>query len=86
MKGFELRVNDKIFHFETAREAYLFYLKNFAESEDFTYYKDCAGIELESVTDEKIIFSIFENVFNKKHHLYKWVKRPDGKFTLKNNL
>lgn len=76
---YELRINNKFYSFDTAKEAYLYYLDNFATEEDFDYYKKIDGKDLrECSNNEALIGCIFDNVFSSSHHLYKVVKRKDG--------
>lgn len=80
--GYELWVGKKVYHFNTAKEAYLYYLENFATKEDFEYYKECAKKDLKDIADNtKLIGMVFDNVFNEKHHIYKVYKRLDGRVT-----
>jgi len=74
---YEIWIGKRIIPFPSAKEAYLYYLNNFATKEDFEYYRECAKKELTDVSEERIIGMIFENVFNEKHHIYK-VKQQDG--------
>ena len=79
MKNYELRIEDNSYFFHTAKEAYLYYLKNFATEEDYEYYRNCANRELEDIADnERLIGMVFENVFNDKHHIYKQYVREDS--------
>lgn len=76
---YELRINNKFYSFDTVKEAYLYYLDNFATEEDFDYYKKIDGKDLRECFDnEALIGCIFDNVFSPSHHLYKVVKRKDG--------
>ena len=82
--GYELWVGKEIYHFDTAKEAYLYYLEHFATKEDFEYYKDCSGKNLREIADNpKLIGMVFENVFEVDHHIYKVVKRADGQILRK---
>lgn len=78
--GYELWLGKEgYYHFDTAKEAYLYYLERFATKEDFEYYKICAGKELKDIADDpELIGMVFENVFEDGHHIYKVVKRADG--------
>lgn len=77
---YELWIGKVDYHFNTVKEAYLYYLEHFATKEDFEYYKECAGKDLKDIADNpELIGMVFENVFNEKHHLYKLIKRSDGK-------
>lgn len=76
---YELRIGKEDYHFNTAKEAYLYYLEHFATKEDFEYYKQCSGKELKDIADNpELIGMVFENVFEDNHHIYKLVKRADG--------
>jgi len=78
--GYEFWLDKEGYHFDTVKEAYLYYIEHFATKEDFEYYKDCAGKDLKDIADNpELIGMVFENVFNEKHHLYKLIKRTDGK-------
>lgn len=67
------------FCFNTAKEAYLYYLDNFATAEDDEYYVECCGSHLIDVADDiELIGCVFKNVFNANHHLYYVTRRPDG--------
>lgn len=78
--GYELWLGKEGYHFNTMKEAYLYYIEHFATKEDFEYYKDCAGKDLKDIADNpELIGMVFENVFNEKYHLYKVIKRSDGK-------
>lgn len=67
------------FCFNTAKEAYLYYLDNFATPEEDEYYVECCGKHLREVADnERVIGCVFRNVFNIKHHLYRVTRRHDG--------
>ena len=77
--GYELWLGKEGYHFDTAKEAYLYYLDHFATKEDFEYYKICADKELKDIADDpELIGMVFENVFEDGHHIYKVVKRADG--------
>jgi len=77
--GYELWLGKEGYHFDTAKEAYLYYLEHFATKEDFEYYKICADKELKDIADDpELIGMVFENVFEDGHHIYKVVKRADG--------
>ena len=76
---YELWIDKEKFFFESAKEAYLYYLFRFATKEDFDYYRDCAKKELKDIADdEQLIGMVFDNVFDEKHHIYKAYKRSDG--------
>ena len=80
---YELRINNKFYSFDTVKEAYLYYLDNFAtENQPFVVtepYKKIDGKDLRECSDnEALIGCIFDNVFSPSHHLYKVVKRKDG--------
>lgn len=80
MENYEIWTGEKRYCFDTIKEAYLYYLKNFATKEDFDYYKECCGKSLEDIADdEELIGYAFDNVFNEYHHLYKVTMRNDGK-------
>lgn len=66
------------FEFDSSKEAYLFYLDHYAAQEDFTYYKECCGMSLYDIADDKRIAAVFRNVFSPKHHLYCIVKNKAG--------
>lgn len=71
---YELWIDGKIIPFESSKEAYLYYLNNYATEEDFKYYKDCTnGLKslFDNADDEKLIRMMFDNVFNSKHYIYK---------------
>jgi hypothetical protein len=77
--GYELWLDKEGYHFDTVKEAYLYYLDHFATKEDFEYYKECANKDLREIADDiNLIGMMFENVFNEKHHIYKLCKRSDG--------
>jgi hypothetical protein len=78
--NYELWIEGAMYSFDTIKEAYLYYLEHFATKEDFEYYKQCAKRDLKDNADNpQLIVLMFENVFNEKHHLYRVVKRVDGK-------
>ena len=64
--------------FDTVKEAFVYYLDNIAEDSDIEYYQQLTGKNIYDVTEKDIIFSIFENVFDVKHHLYEVIRRADG--------
>ena len=73
--------NNKLYKyvFNNSKEAYLYYLKNYATQEDFEYYKECCNKNLYDIADdENLIASVFRNVFNLKHHLYFVTKNKNG--------
>lgn len=55
--------------FETVTEAYRCYLKKFSTFGDWAYYLRCAHKLLNRVYDERIMESIFRNVFENTHLL-----------------
>ena len=76
---YELWIGKADYHFNTAKEAYLYYLEHFDTKEDFEYYKQCSDKELKDIADNtKLIGMVFENVFENNRHIYKVVKRADG--------
>lgn len=78
--GYELWIDKAGFHFDTIKEAYLYYLEHFASKEDFEYYKECSGKDLKEIADNPLLIGmVFENVFPEKHHLYKVIKAKDGR-------
>lgn len=77
---YELRIGEVDYHFNTAKEVYLYYLEHFATKEEFEYYKQCSGKELKDIADSpELISMVFENVFEDNHRIYKVVKRADGR-------
>lgn len=67
------------YSFTSGKEAYLYYLDNYATQEDFEYYNECSGKSLYDIADnDKLIASMFRNVFDEKHHLYIIVKNKEG--------
>lgn len=57
----------------------MFYVDNYAKQEDFDYYRECCGKSLYDIADnDKIIASVFRNVFDAKHHLYIIMKNKAG--------
>lgn len=77
---YELRIGEVDYYFNTAKEAYLYYLEHFATKEEFEYYKQCSGKELKDIADSpELISMVFENVFEDNHRIYKVVKRADGR-------
>ena len=76
---YQLRIGMKFYNFDSAKEAYLYYLNNFATKEDFEYYKKISEKDLKDCADdEKLIGCMFDNVFNPSHHIYEVGKRKDG--------
>lgn len=55
--------------FDTITDAYFFYLDEFATFGDWWYYLRCAHKLLNRVYDERIMESIFRNVFENTHLL-----------------
>lgn len=53
----------KYYDFPSVDEAYSFYLSNYATTDDYTYYKNCCGVDLKDVTRADIKDMIFRNVF-----------------------
>ena len=79
MKGYEIWIDKNIYRFDTIKEAYLYYLNNFATKKDFKYYKKCANKDLKDIVDNaELISLVFDNVFNQKHHIYQVFDREDG--------
>ena len=77
--GYEIWVGKDTYRFDTAKEAYLYYLDHFATKEDFEYYKDCAKKDLRDIADNtNLIGLVFDNVFNEKHHIFQVLEREDG--------
>lgn len=71
--------NLNTYSFETVKEAYLYYLDNFATTDDFEYYKNCCGRDLrENVDDIHLIACMFDNLFNERHFIYKVEKNSVG--------
>lgn len=50
--------------FNTVTEAYHYYLKNYSSFGEWWYYLRCAHCLLSKVTNEEIMKSVFENVFD----------------------
>ena len=76
--GYEIWIDKNFYHFDTAQEAYNFYLDYFATKQDFKYYKEICGKDLREINSEKDIKNIFDNVFNPRQHIYKVFQREDG--------
>ena len=55
--------------FNSITDAYFFYLDKFATFSDWRYYLHCAHKFLNRVSDERIMESIFRNVFDKNTYL-----------------
>lgn len=67
------------FCFNTAKEAYLYYLDNFATPEEDEYYFSCCGQHLVEIADNnRLIGCVFRNVFNEQHRLYFVSRNYDG--------
>lgn len=63
---FQFNLNDYTSHYyPSVQEAYSDYLKRFVTKGDYEYYKDCCGVNLNDVTDPKIMKCIFNNVFER---------------------
>lgn len=79
--GYEIFTPLGFEHFDTAKEAYIYYLDHFATPEDFDYYKECTKGKRtlrDNANDVQLIQMMFDNVFYEKHHIFKVERRADG--------
>lgn len=81
-EGCELWLSrNRIYHFDTVKEAYLYYLDHFATEKDFKWCESCGTSREKMRTfadDPQLVQCQFDNVFNERHHIYIVKFREDG--------
>lgn len=61
---FQFNLKNHSSHFyPNVQEAYKAYLELFVTESDYAYYKECCGLNLNDITNPKIMECIFVNVF-----------------------